>query len=262
VSGRHTLHLVPRQQLRRRQVLGLLLGGAAAGLAPATAQAASGIAGCCLAHGQARNFHSPQGYSAPGQQISDSTGDAALDRLLGRALVKLSGLFGQRPGFGFIDDWGAPNAYATAETLVPGTWGTVLYGTTLFRDTLAAYDDQGMAVLSIMAHEFGHIAQFAYGTDQQLLWGQSTVKRVELHADYLAGYYLGMRKREQPDLPLWAAGDMLARIGDYAYYDWNHHGTPEERVAAAEAGFALASDRAPAFDAGFEAGVEWVLQQA
>lgn len=249
---------------RRRAVLGLLLGAAALPLVPARGQAAPAVAGCCLQHGQARQFRSlgwqdPLAWS-PGH-VADSTGDAALDSLLGRALVKLSALFGQRPGFGFVDDWGAPNAYATDETLVPGTWGTVLYGTNLFRQTLAAYDDGGMAVMCIVAHEFGHIAQYAYGLDRRLLQGQPTVRRVELHADYLAGWYLGRRKAEQPDLVLWAAGDMLFRIGDYAFNDWNHHGTPDQRVAAAEAGFALAADGQAAFEPAFERGVEWVLRQ-
>ena len=176
--------------------------------------------------------------------------------------MKLSALFGQRPGFGFVDDRGAPNAYATSDTLVPGTWGTVLYGATLFRQTLAAYDDGGMAVMAVMAHEFGHVAQFAYGLDRRLLQGQATVKRVELHADYLAGWYLGRRKAEQPELSVWAAGDMLAGIGDYAFFDWNHHGTPEERVAAAEAGFKLAGDGQADFDPAVERGLEFVLANA
>ncbi len=247
-------------QLRRRRVLGLLLGGASLPLLPAGAAAAPTIAGCCLKHGQAQRFHAWQGYRDPMSQVMESSGDEALDRLLGRALVKLSALFGQRPGFGFIDDWDSPNAYATADTLVPGTWGTVLYGSTLFRQTLAAYDDGGMAVMCILAHEFGHIAQYAYGLEQRLLWGQGTVRRVELHADFLAGYYLARRKAEQPELVLWAAGDMLFRIGDYAFNDWNHHGTPEQRVAAAEAGFRLGADQAPAFDPAVEQGVEWVLR--
>lgn len=70
-----------------------------------------------------------------------------------------------------------------------------MFGQTMFHDLLDRYTDQGMAVLAVCAHEFGHIAQFRAGVRDRLLRGQRTVKRMELHADLLSGYFLGYRKR-------------------------------------------------------------------
>lgn len=238
----------------RRQALTLLTGAATASLLPPSpAIAAPRAAGCSLAAGQLGAINA-YGYGDPWGVI-ESSGDPALDRALGKALVRLSTLFGQRPGFGFFDDYGLPNAYATDETTVAGTWGTVLYGMTLFRQLVEGYADEGMAVMMIAAHEFGHIAQYATGAAQQLQWGSYTVKPVELHADWLAGWYLGMRKRDRPDLSLREAGAFLHSIGDYMTFDYNHHGTPDERVAAAEAGFKHAEAGGTDFAAAFREGL-------
>ncbi|HKY93777.1 MAG TPA: hypothetical protein VJL84_00670 [Kiloniellales bacterium] len=243
------------RKVGRRRALTLLAAGAAAPLLPAApALALPRTAGCSLAQGQLAEFNS-YGYGDPWGVI-ESSGDPALDRALGKALVRLSGLFGQRPGFGFFDDYGMPNAYATYETTVPGTWGTVLYGMTLFRQLVQGYADEGMAVMMIAAHEFGHIAQYAGGADQQLQAGHYTVKPVELHADWLAGWYLGMRKRDRPDLSLTEAGRFLYSIGDYMTFDYNHHGTPDERVAAAEGGFKHAEAGGTDFGTAFREGMD------
>jgi len=261
--GKHGLgkHGLGKHGLGRRQALALLAGGAACAVLPAPAAAAPQIFGCSLAHGQIAQFNS-WGYSDPwgNQGVIESSGDPALDRALGKALVRLSGLFGQRPGFGFFDDYGSPNAYASSDTMVPGTWGTVLYGMTLFRQLVEGYADEGMAVMMIAAHEFGHIAQYAHGAAERLQWGHQTVKPVELHADWLAGWYLGMRKRDRPDLSLVEAGNFLHSIGDYATFDWNHHGTPDQRVGAAEAGFKHAESGGTDFDRAFREGMD-VIQR-
>ena len=251
-----------RANMSRREALAALLGGSAALLgAPGVHAARSpAVKGCliessrlaALGRGRAEFFQ-------PGEPLITTTGDHALDRALGRALVRLSELFSERPGFGFIDDSGGPNAYATRGTLVPGTWGTVCFGQTLFRDLLDRYQDQGLAVMAVAAHEFGHIAQFRSGVDKRLVRYQSTVKRVELHADLLSGYFLGVRKRQQPSISVWAAGHTLYRIGDYEFHDPNHHGTPDERVVAAEAGFKLGHDNRAEFGQAFSWGVEHIL---
>ena len=167
-------------------------------------------------------------------------------------------MFDETPGFGFYDDSAGPNAIATTERHVRGTWGTVAFGRILFRELLSRFDDQGMAVMTTVAHEFGHIAQYRSGVMPRLDRAHHTVKYCELHADALAGYYLGVRKRENPDISLWASGRSLYEIGDFEFNDPNHHGTPAERVAAAEAGFemGLAGLR---FDQAFSRSVEHVL---
>ena len=64
-----------------------------------------------------------------------------------------------------------------------------------------------------------------------------SVKLVELHADYLAGFFLANRKREHPTLSLQNVGRTFERFGDTNFGHWRHHGTPEERIAALEAGY-------------------------
>ncbi len=196
-------------------------------------------------------------FASPNTLIT-TTGNPAYDRAFGRALVRISQIFNERPGFGFIDDSGAPNAYASSETKVPGTWGTVMFGQTMFQSVMDRSNDQGIAVMAIVAHEFGHIAQFRSGLMDHLLTGQSTVKRIELHADLLAGYFLGLRKQENPEISLWFAGRLLYEIGDFEFNNRNHHGTPDERVAMAETGFEYAMNGLN-YDQAFQRGSEQVL---
>lgn len=248
--------------MSRREALAALLGGSAALLTAPEAYPARlpAIRGCLIERAHLKALQEPNvNFFRPSERLSSTTGDRELDRSLGRALVRLSALFSERPGFGFVDDSGAPNAYATNQTLVPRTWGTVCFGRSLFKDLMDRYADKGLAVMAVAAHEFGHIAQFRSGVDRQLLRDQPTVKRVELHADFLSGYFLGVRKRQQPSISVWAAGHTLYQIGDYEFHDPNHHGTPDQRVAAAEAGFRLGHDERAEYGHAFSRGVEYVL---
>lgn len=251
-----------RVSMSRREALAALLGGAAALLAATKAHSVDlpRVRGCLIGHDHLKALQRPGvSFFQLGEQLSTTTGDRLLDRSLGRALVRLSALFSERPGFGFVDDSDAPNAYATDQTLVNGTWGTVCFGQTLFKDLLDRYDDQGFAVMAVAAHEFGHIAQFRSGIDKQLLRNQSTVKRVELHADFLSGYFLGVRKRQRPSISVWEAGHLLYQIGDYEFHNPSHHGTPDQRVASAETGFRLGHDEGGEFAQAFSRGVEYIL---
>ena len=251
-----------RSFMSRREALAALMSAPACLFPASEANAASlsTVRGCLLESTHMRALGSSGiRFLQPDERLISTTGDRSLDRALGRALVRLSELFSERPGFGFIDDFEGANAYATDQTRVPGTWGTVCFGQNLFRDLMERYQDQGLAVMAVAAHEFGHIAQFRSGVDRKLIRYQSTVKRVELHADLLSGYFLGVRKRQEPSISVWAAGHTLYRIGDYEFNNPNHHGTPDERVAAAEMGFKLGHDHRAGFGQAFSWGVEHVL---
>ena len=91
------------------------------------------------------------------------------------------------------------------------------------------------------AHEFAHLCQYRTSAYDDLMAGQKTSKRVELHADCMAGYYLGLRKSEHPGASLYRTGLQVWKIGDIQFNSPTHHGTPEERVTTAEFGFRLAT---------------------
>lgn len=230
---------------------------------------ANSVGGCLISHNE---FEEVRGSSTAfgdmrvslfdrGKHIR-TTGDAALDRALDASIKRLSDLFGQVPAFGFYREEDHPdistmNAFATKErTDIPGTWGTIGFGTTLFEREMTQFDKNGSTVVAIIAHEFGHIWAMRDGVMDQMNAGQKTVRRSELHADFLAGYFLGLRKKSAPALSLHAAGELFSRIGDYNTQGKNHHGTPEERVAASEAGFKVSylenRDARYAFRAGME----------
>ena len=118
-----------------------------------------------------------------------------------------------------------------------------------------------MSVMATIAHEFGHIAQYRSGVIDKLENAHSTVKYVELHADLLLGYYLGVRKREEPTLSMWASGHSLFEIGDYDFNHPQHHGTPRERISAAEAGFEMGQDGEVSFERAFSEGIEVILSK-
>src|SRR5262249_37224773 len=151
------------------------------------------------------------------------------------------------------DDSDGPNAWALDEALFSGRTGTVLFGTKLFSQLLRM-DPSGISVIIVAAHEFGHIRQYTSGQYRNFQGGQPTNKRIELHADFLSGYYIGLRKTDHPEASFWKAGKEIWDIGDFAFNRKSHHGTPAERVASAEAGFKLSYLQGRQFDYAFDAG--------
>lgn len=192
-------------------------------------------------------------------ELLRTTGNPGLDRALDRALQRLADTFAVQPAFGF-DRLEPNNAWATDDnSFVRGTDGTVGFGTAYFTKWLN-YDPSGIAVIGTCAHEFGHIWMFKSGHYERLNAGRGNVKRTELHADFMAGYYLGLRKRDNPDASFWKAGDKFRLIGDTSFGSPNHHGTPEERLAAAEAGFRAGYVRNEKAPAAFQQGLDYVVR--
>jgi hypothetical protein len=66
------------------------------------------------------------------------------------------------------------------------------------------------------------------------------MKRFELHADYLAGYYAGVRKLKKPAYPAAVFATQTHFVGDLNVNNPLHHGTPDERAAAIVRGFEVA----------------------
>lgn len=242
----------------RRQFVGGSVAAVYALLQPSLSRADEIEGGCTLALSHALDGTST-GIGVVGKDIELGTGNPAKDKFLGRALARLAQTLGERPTFAFYEDGERANAYASpGEDGVPDTWGKVRFGRRLFGDLTNNFGDDGIAILGVLAHEFAHVAQYRRRVMSAL--AGKTVKRSELHADLVSGYYLGLRKLANTSLKLRAAGMALYSIGDYAYNDPQHHGTPEERIEASEYGFSLANQGRSYLDA-FNHGMSWVIDR-
>jgi hypothetical protein len=242
----------------RRRVLVLGVASLVLGIRPcrvgATAGAGFFAEGCCLLQVQ-------QGATPAEESTLETSGDDVLDRALGRTLVDLSQEFDVYPGFSFYDDYDAPNAWATPYTLLNNGQGTVLFGINLLHTQLDAHADGDIAVLGICAHEFGHIIQFFSPYYWGLREAHATAKLVELHADFLAGYFVARRRERFPDMRLQGLGAAWEAMGDVLYNDRQHHGTSEERLAAIEEGFFWGRDEGGLVREAAEAGARFVKER-
>jgi hypothetical protein len=251
---------------------GLATGAAAE---PVLAAAPRLFQGCLLTSEGYRQYRS---QSESVYSIADSlmarnrywhtTGDANIDHDLDRALQIAAEVLSVTPAFGFYDptklqnptgvEHYGMNAFASPEnTEIRGTKGTVGFGWELFHQEFYQYDNSGITVMAIVAHEFGHILQQDRGLIASLKGG--TPLKCEIHADFLAGYFLGMRKRELPYLQFKRAGELFLRLGKSENGHPNRdHGDAQERLNAAEAGFRVAYVEKRALDDAVRAGLEYV----
>jgi hypothetical protein len=104
----------------------------------------------------------------------------------------------------------------------------------------------GAALTAVCAHEYGHILQYKYLVQQledMIDSHESELEvRVELHADFVSGYFGAYRRREDPAYPAviqaitqFKRGD---KPGDGEYIPVTH-GSPDQRGDAVYAGFLL-----------------------
>jgi hypothetical protein len=179
-------------------------------------------------------------YVSGEEPMIPQSGDRLFDYALAQTLAKISEELEVLPGFAYYDDFDAQNAYATRSVKNGGADGTVLIGQRLLRRLLQADDNPDLCVAAVCAHEFGHILQYKRDLDSQLSAGQRTVRRVELQADFFAGYFAGRRKLERPDFPAAVFAQTQYNMGDDMIHQPQHHGTPAERAAAIVRGFEVA----------------------
>ncbi|MCC6264290.1 MAG: hypothetical protein IT169_11985 [Bryobacterales bacterium] len=140
-------------------------------------------------------------------------------------LDRLQSVFRVRAGLLFLDDRDAPDAYATNQPYFASTHGTLVFGRNLLWGMLRDERQGGAALMGVLAHEMGHILQFAIGL-------QMDHTAMERHADFMAGYYMGIQQpRRQFQLRDFASS--LYGFGDYN----GSHGTPRERVGVMLAGY-------------------------
>lgn len=201
------------------------------------------------------SYCSLSGYPLHNIHTMASSGNRNLDRALIAELRRIISIIPVDPGFRYITD-NPPNAFATVESMVRGTRGTVLLGVNLVREEIESSNYGGVAVAGICAHECAHIYQFFSGYARQL--SGNTAKFVELHADFLAGYYMGVRRQFAIDRIAVFARSLFYK-GDYNYNNPHHHGTPEARFEALRGGYEVGSNGV-AFETAAAAGADFVLR--
>ncbi|MGX1317491.1 hypothetical protein AB7M17_000944 [Bradyrhizobium sp. USDA 377] len=188
-----------------------------------------------------------------------TSGDKDFDFALAQTLNRISDCLNVTPSFAYYDDYDWPNALASDKISVAGTDGTVLFGKRLLKKLMASAEAPDAAVAGVCAHEFGHILQYKLHLDKTLRAGQSTVKRVELNADFFAGYFAGVRKWERPSFNAAVIALTQFKSGDDMVDDKSHHGTPEERGKAIVKGYQTGhDDRKPLLDA-IQIGLKYVM---
>lgn len=250
--------MLDRELWRRRDVF---FGGALITL-PWPAQAQGVSHGCGITDSQVTSIAgaAPPAFSfnIDSGPISNGSGDKDLDRALAHTLGRLSDDFGILPGFAFFSGVESRNAFASKSRRLRRADGTILFGTNLLRELLAIPDIRETGVAAVCAHEFGHILQYKLGLDRRLVGSDGRVKRLELHADFMAGYFAGTRKRENHSYPAVVFANTQDKFGDSQFSDTNHHGTPAERGAAVVQGYHAAHSNNLGFTDAVSAGVRYV----
>lgn len=113
--------------------------------------------------------------------------------------------------------------------------GYILFGRNMVYDVILSTNSE-IPVAGVLAHEFAHQIQFAYGWQNNY---EPTVRRTELEADAFSGFYLAMVKASA-GAEIGTYFDTLFNIGDYQFNNAGHHGTPTERRAAGIYGLEVA----------------------
>lgn len=192
-------------------------------------------------------------FSQGDEQIEPRSGNAQLDRALARSLARLSRMFEVLPAFGYYQETKGPNASASP-ALAGGGDGTVLFGLKLLRELLNGRYRADASIVAVCAHEFGHIVSFKNGMISQLAPGRNPF-RAEQFADFMAGYFAGRRKLENPQFPAAAFAATQHTFGG------GDHGSDVQRGAAVQNGFSAAFHRKLSLSDATSAGYDYSMAQ-
>ena len=167
-----------------------------------------------------------------GGYILRSSGYRSLDSIVIQEIINLQSFFQVKVDFFFLQEYYGSNAMYDPRCNYNCN-GSVFLGTKMLYEQLQK--EHGIeCVKAILAHEFGHCVQ-------HLMSWQESGKRVELHSDFMAGYYTG-RMYNYNDEQVESLFSEFYSIGDYNYWSLDHHGTKYERKCAFEEGYYFAKE--------------------
>jgi hypothetical protein len=245
---------------RRDVVLGGLL---TIGFMPRCACAQSQTFGCVISDqhlaGMLGSRPASFSFNIDNDAVENGSGNKDFDRALAVTLAKLSDLFNVLPGFAFFNEGNeGANAFACQSRRLGRDDGSVVFGKVMFNKLMQSRDSPELGVAAVCSHEFGHILQFRMDLQKRLVGPDRRVKKLELHADYLAGFFAGLRKRERPDFPAAVFAQTQYSFGDTQYANNDHHGTPDERAQAVVGGFQAAYRDGKSLPVAIEEGIRFV----
>lgn len=252
--------------MNRREALfggALILSWIAAASCPCQANVSGARSlGCHVPKEEAPDFfaltNSAQTFQFGTEDIEPRSGNRALDRALAQTLARLARTFNVLPGFAYYRDQSRPNALATPEPLLQRTDGTVLFGLSMLQTLLARPQHPDASIVAVCAHEFGHILGYKTGLIRQLAPNPQKPFRAEQHADYLAGFFAGLRAIEKPNFP---AAVFAITQRSFGGTTRGSHGTGEERAEAVVHGFKGAYERRLSVAAGVEEGFQFAMSR-
>lgn len=185
-----------------------------------------------------------------GDLIVRKSGNRDFDFATAQSLSRMSDIFKVLPSFRYFTFGDSNNAFATPIKIDSNRDGSILFGRDLLFDVMAKEEGPETAFAAVLAHEYGHILQFKLGINNVLEQKNKNVRGSELHADFLSGYFAGIRKLEKPDFKAAVFAMNSYNVGDYETSSKDHHGTPEERGRAVVMGFKSAyNEKMPLMDA-------------
>lgn len=197
---------------------------------PASAQSG---AGCFL--------NAYAGGSITSLRPVSTSGMRDVDRIVREEASRLERMFRMRPALTYFQEPPSmgQNAFATTYRFFPQMpHGTVMLGINLLRNEVRSGGwSWETPIVGIMAHEWAHI----YQQQTPSLSGRP-VPWKELHADFLAGWYMGLRFREGWQGDSRSFSQSLFDKGDFGYFDPDHHGLPVQRTLIMTEGLFYASE--------------------
>lgn len=175
-----------------------------------------------------------------------TTGNGSTDSLIHPILFRAARVYqldrSEYPTFHFLPPGAAGGDGFASDSVVlnPGTKGLVAVSLTLlhvYQPAQSSGSEQTglLALETIIGHEFAHIYQMRNNYIDRLSLGGGS-KYIELHADYLSGWFMS-KKNGLNIAALRPVADALFSRGDSAVGQPGHHGTKEERFAATLQGY-------------------------
>lgn len=202
-------------------------------------------------------------------KIYSTTGNPKVDKTLNDALGKMWAASGQKPKFYLFDDGGDRHAAFADTSYSSGRWkGAVCVGKTTVAALEKNYQNWDIVLLAVIAHELAHIAQHNTAHPGEKSLYSALIRGAgdreilaELHADFMAGYYIGWLKTEVPRISTAGVDLFMCEIGQHDSKRVDYHGSKRQRQNAYTTGYQLGTQRAKKFPGAMDDGVEFVVKQ-